>query len=50
MFYIVLNMNLDGSVCGYLRINVVGINFNCEWVEFMKEKSFEVFYVFNVML
>lgn len=31
VFYIVLNMNFDGSVCGYLCINVKGVNLNCEW-------------------
>lgn len=49
VFYIVFNMNFDGSVCGYLCINVVGVNFNCEWKIFMFECSFEVYYVLNVM-
>lgn len=49
MFYIVLNMNLDGSVYGNLCINVVGVNLNCEWMVFDVECSFEVLVVCDVI-
>ncbi len=44
-FYIVPNMNPDGSVNGNLRSNYAGANLNREWMEPSIEKSPEVFYV-----
>ena len=48
-FYIVPNMNPDGSVRGHLRTNAVGTNLNREWSNPSLEKSPEVFYVINKM-
>lgn len=48
-FYIVPNMNPDGSVRGHLRTNAVGTNLNREWLNPSLEKSPEVFYVINKM-
>lgn len=49
VFYIVPNMNPDGSVRGHLRTNAVGTNLNREWAEPSLEKSPEVFYVLKRM-
>ena len=38
-FYIVPNMNPDGSVRGHLRTNAVGTNLNREWQSPSLEKS-----------
>ena len=48
-FYIVPNMNPDGSVRGHLRTNAVGTNLNREWSNPSLEKGPEVFYVINKM-
>lgn len=48
-FYIVPNMNPDGSVRGHLRTNAVGTNLNREWSNPSLDKSPEVFYVVNKM-
>ena len=48
-FYIVPNMNPDGSVRGHLRTNAVGNNLNREWLNPSLEKSPEVFHVINKM-
>ena len=48
-FYIVPNMNPDGSVRGHLRTNAVGTNLNREWLNPSLEKSPEVFHVINKM-
>ncbi|MEC5211307.1 murein tripeptide amidase MpaA [Psychrobacter sp. PL15] len=48
-FYIVPNMNPDGSVRGHLRTNALGINLNREWLNPSLEKSPEVFHVINKM-
>lgn len=48
-FYIVPNMNPDGSVLGNLRTNSLGINLNREWDKSTPEKSPEVFYVYQKM-
>ena len=42
MFYIVPNMNPDGSVRGNLRTNAAGANLNREWMEPDAERSPEV--------
>jgi murein tripeptide amidase MpaA len=44
-FYVVPNMNPDGSVRGNLRTNAAGVNLNREWLEPSMEKSPEVFLV-----
>ncbi len=48
-FYIVPNMNPDGSVRGHLRTNAVGTNLNREWANPSLDKSPEVFYVIHKM-
>lgn len=48
-FYIVPNMNPDGSVRGHLRTNAAGINLNREWLNPSLEKSPEVFHVIRKM-
>jgi len=50
VFYIVPNMNPDGSVRGHLRTNAVGANLNREWLEPTMERSPEVFLVREKML
>lgn len=45
VFYIVPNMNPDGSVRGHLRTNAVGVNLNREWQSPSIEKSPEVYFV-----
>ncbi|MCH8491873.1 MAG: hypothetical protein LAT53_01380 [Idiomarina sp.] len=49
VFYIVPNMNPDGSVRGHLRTNAIGVNLNREWAEPSLERSPEVFHVLNEM-
>lgn len=49
-FYIVPNMNPDGSVRGHLRTNAAGINLNREWQTPSLEKSPEVYLVRERML
>ncbi|ASK28354.1 M14 family metallopeptidase [Neisseria chenwenguii] len=44
-FYVVPNMNPDGSVLGNLRTNAAGANLNREWLEPSIEKSPEVYFV-----
>ncbi len=44
-FYLVPNMNVDGSILGNLRVNAKGINLNREWAEPSIENSPEVYYV-----
>jgi len=50
VFYIVPNMNPDGSVRGHLRTNAVGTNLNREWLEPSMESSPEVYLVRQLML
>ncbi len=47
VFYIVPNMNPDGSVRGNLRTNAAGANLNREWMAPSLERSPEVFVVKN---
>ena len=49
VFYIVPNMNPDGSARGHLRSNAVGANLNREWKTPTLERSPEVYYVLNAM-
>lgn len=44
-FYVVPNMNPDGSVLGNLRTNAAGANLNREWLEPSLQSSPEVFHV-----
>lgn len=50
VFYVVPNMNPDGSVRGHLRTNAAGVNLNREWQTPSLEKSPEVFLVRQKML
>ena len=50
VFYIVPNMNPDGSVRGHLRTNAVGANLNREWQNPSMERSPEVYLVRQKML
>ncbi len=50
VFYLVPNMNIDGSIHGNLRTNAAGIDLNREWAMPSLEKSPEVFHVKNKML
>ncbi len=49
-FYIVPNMNPDGSKRGHLRTNAAGMNLNREWANPSMEKSPEVYLVREKML
>ncbi|WP_371189508.1 M14-type cytosolic carboxypeptidase [Thalassotalea maritima] len=49
VFYLVPNMNPDGSVRGHLRTNAAGVNLNREWQNPSMEKSPEVFLVTQKM-
>lgn len=48
-FFIVPNMNPDGSVRGHLRNNAAGANLNRQWREPSIERSPEVFHVRSAM-
>lgn len=50
VFYIVPNMNPDGSVRGHLRTNAAGVNLNREWQTPSMQQSPEVFLVRQKML
>lgn len=45
VFYVVPNMNPDGSLRGNLRTNAMGANLNREWLEPSMERSPEVYLV-----
>jgi murein tripeptide amidase MpaA len=49
VFYVVPNMNPDGSVLGNLRTNAAGANLNREWQAPSLERSPEVFWVRQTM-
>jgi murein tripeptide amidase MpaA len=49
-FYVVPNMNPDGSVRGHLRCNALGMNLNREWLQPSLERSPEVYLVRERML
>ncbi|MDE5419382.1 M14-type cytosolic carboxypeptidase [Labilibaculum sp. DW002] len=49
VFYIVPNINVDGSIAGNLRVNTKGFNYNREWAEPSIENSPEVYHVRNMM-
>ena len=44
-FYVVPNMNIDGSIAGNLRSSASGANLNREWQKPSKKNSPEVYYV-----
>ncbi len=48
-FYIIPNMNIDGSIAGNLRVNSLGINYNREWENPSIEKSPEIYYCLQKM-
>lgn len=50
VFYVVPNMNPDGSARGHLRTNAVGVNLNREWDTPTLGKSPEVYLVLNKMI
>jgi murein tripeptide amidase MpaA len=50
VFYIVPNMNPDGSARGHLRTNAAGVNLNREWAAPTMEKSPEVYMVLQKMM
>jgi len=50
VFYVVPNMNPDGSRRGHLRTNASGANLNREWLEPTMEKSPEVYLLREQML
>ncbi|MEO1324076.1 MAG: M14-type cytosolic carboxypeptidase [Pseudomonadota bacterium] len=50
VFYVVPNMNPDGSARGHLRTNAAGVNLNREWATPSMEKSPEVYLVLNKMI
>ena len=49
VFYVVPNMNPDGSARGHLRTNAKGVNLNREWQTPSMENSPEVYLVLNKM-
>ena len=49
VFYLVPNMNPDGSVRGHLRTNAIGVNLNREWQTPSMERSPEVYLVTEKM-
>ena len=49
VFYVVPNMNVDGSFRGNLRSNAAGANLNREWLEPSLDKSPEVYHVRELM-
>ncbi len=49
VFYVVPNMNIDGSILGNLRSNAAGANLNREWAEPKLDYSPEVYHVRNMM-
>ncbi len=48
-FYVIPNMNIDGSISGNLRVNSLGVNYNREWQNPSVEKSPEIFYCLKKM-
>ena len=48
-FYVIPNMNIDGSIAGNLRANAAGINLNREWANPSLAASPEVFHCLRKM-
>jgi len=49
-FYVVPNMNPDGSARGHLRTNAAGVDLNREWGGPTAERSPEILYVLDAMM
>ena len=49
-FYIIPNMNIDGSIAGNLRSNAAGANLNREWQEPTLGRSPEVYHCLSKMM
>lgn len=49
VFYIVPNMNPDGSTLGHLRTNALGVNLNRVWGQADPQSGPEVFYIQQMM-
>jgi murein tripeptide amidase MpaA len=49
VFYVVPNVNPDGSIAGNLRANAAGVNLNREWGNPDPEKAPEVFHILQNM-
>lgn len=49
VFYIIPNMNIDGSILGNIRVNASGMNLNREWANPDKTKSPEVYFTMRKM-
>lgn len=49
VFYLVPNMNPDGTVRGHLRTNALGVNLNREWNDPSLSRSPEVFHLLEAM-
>lgn len=49
VFYLVPNINVDGSILGNLRVNAAGKNLNREWANPSQDNSPEVYYVLEKM-
>jgi murein tripeptide amidase MpaA len=49
VFYIVPNINVDGSISGNIRVNASGVNLNREWAKPDKGKSPEVYFTLKKM-
>jgi murein tripeptide amidase MpaA len=49
VFYLVPNVNVDGSISGNIRVNAAGMNLNREWARPDKEKSPEVYFILKKM-
>ena len=49
LFYVVPNMNIDGSIAGNLRSNAAGANLNREWQRPSLKRSPEVYHVLKKM-
>ncbi len=50
VFYVVPNVNVDGSILGNIRVNAAGINLNREWANPNTDKSPEVYAVLKKMI
>ncbi|MCD6092318.1 MAG: hypothetical protein J7J72_12560 [Bacteroidales bacterium] len=49
VFYVVPNVNPDGSLLGNLRANAAGVNLNREWANPNRETSPEVYHILRTM-
>jgi len=49
VFYVIPNVNIDGSIAGYMKTNSVGVDLNRAWENPNTIKSPEVFHILNLM-